>query len=67
MVERNAIIQWENVNIPNIDCGAKEFNDVILDTFPKLKQGLGGGCGEFFNNILCVSCFFLCFISSHTF
>ena len=45
IVERNAIIQaglWEKrITIPNIDCGAKEFNDIILEAFPKLNQGGG--------------------------
>ena len=45
VAERNEIIQaglWEKkVTIPDIDCGVKEFNDIILETFPKLNQGGG--------------------------
>ena len=45
VAERNEIIQaglWEKkLTIPDIDCGAKEFNDIILEAFPKLHEGGG--------------------------
>ena len=31
----------KRVTITDIDFGAKEFNDIILEAFPKLKQGGG--------------------------